>query len=371
MNGTAFQGNPPGRAHPPRFSQYFLLVLLIVSFLAFLRVIRIFLLQIVVAAVFATLFYPLYRWFDRLLGGRNGWASLVCCIVIFIGFLVPVVVISNLVAKQAVELYQNAEPRVVEFLKKDDASILGKIRELPVYRWLAAFPIDWRSSLRESLKTIGTATAYIINKTSRATITFVIDVFIVFFALFYFFRDGQSIISRLLYVIPLDRVYKERLIARFVAIAGATVKSTLVIGVIQGSIGAVTFSMFGIRTWLLWGVVMFFLSIIPVLGAWTVMVPAGIVLIIEGRLWPGIVIILISTFVIALIDNILRPILVGHGARMHDLLTFFTTLGGLAVFGVMGFIIGPMIAALFLTILDIYTLEFRESLDRPSGTPPV
>jgi predicted PurR-regulated permease PerM len=352
------------RWYAGRFSEYFLLILLVIAFVAFLRVIHIFLLLIVVAAVFATLFYPLYRWLQRRIH-RPGWSALACILILFVGFLIPVVLVANLVADQAVELYQTAEPRIIALLHKGNEGIPGKLRNTELFRWISAFNIDWQSSLSQGMRMMGTVTAKLINKTSLATFNFVIDVLVLFYIMFYFFRDGEEITRRIAYVIPMNAEYKKRMIARFVAIARATVKSTLVIGLIQGTVGAVLLASFGVSTWLLWGVVMGLLSIIPVVGAWTVLVPAGIIMIIDGRVWQGLVLIVVSTVVLSMIDNIVRPILVGRGARMHDLLTFCSTLGGLSLFGVMGFVIGPMIAALFLTVVDIYSVEFEGNLEKP------
>jgi predicted PurR-regulated permease PerM len=347
-----------GKKHANR---YFLLIMLGLAFLAFLFVIRIFVVQIVVAAVFATLFYPFYQWLLARLHHR-GWTALACCFALFLGLLLPVAVIADLFARQAIELYQIVEPQVRQFLQGGTPPFLEQIRSFRLFAWLEQSREYWQEPLSEGLRFAGGFAAQVINRTSRATLGLVIDTFIIFFTLFYFFRDGERIVERLKYVIPLDETSKEKIVERFGAISRATIRVTLIIGLIQGALGALLLLAFGVRTWVLWGVIMAVFAIIPVLGAWSVLVPFGIFEMASGHIWQGITIILVSTVVISTIDNLLRPRLVGRGAKMHDLLIFFSTLGGLAVFGFMGFIIGPLIAAIFVTLLDIYAFEFREQL---------
>jgi predicted PurR-regulated permease PerM len=137
---------------------------------------------------------------------------------------------------------------------------------------------------------------------------------------------------------------------------------TVVIGVTQGTLGALLLLFCGIKSWLMWGFVMIILAIIPLLGAWVVLIPTGIFQIILGNVAPGIVILAVSLLGISSIDNLIRPRLVGQGAKLHDLVIFFSSLGGIAVFGIMGFIVGPVIAALFVAVLDIYSKEFEQHL---------
>jgi predicted PurR-regulated permease PerM len=366
--------NVPTPPHQPHlgildeqtFSKYFLLILFVVSLLAFLRVIRIFILQIVLAAVFATLFYPLYAWFLKIFGNRRGISSFVSCLVILLGLLVPVIIISNLVILQGLELYHGAVPMVNDIMQRGGGGVLGRLQGTVVGQWIAALNLDWHAMITNGLKLLGENTARIISRTSQATVTAVIHMFIVLFAMFYFFRDGERILARVTTVIPLSGEYKNRLISRFTSISSATVKGTLFIAILQSFLGTITLWAFGTGTWLLWGVVMLVFALIPFVGTGAVLVPAGIIRIVTGDVWQGITIILISVLLISTIDNVLRPRLVGHQARMHDLLVFFSTLGGISVFGPTGFIMGPLIAAIFLTVLDIFSIEFQEHIEYPS-----
>jgi len=137
---------------------------------------------------------------------------------------------------------------------------------------------------------------------------------------------------------------------------------TLLVSLIKGILGGLTFWAFGIQGAVLWGVVMVFLSVLPIVGPWLVIYPTALILLFNRQVWQGIALFLIATFVIGLIDNLLEPIVIGRDSGMHELLVFFSMLGGIGLFGVMGFIVGPVVTALFLTLLEIYGKEFNQQL---------
>ncbi len=346
-----------------RVSRYVLVVLLILVTLAFVPIIRFFLVPVVLAATFATLFYPFYRSILSLFRGKKGISSLVCCLILLLGLLVPTYIMAHLVVSQAIDFYEVAQPQVKEFLREgQNSQIIQQIRRLPFVDWLQLSRIDWQSAIQEAARVAASVGTLVINKTSASIFGLIANFFIILFTMFYFFMDGEVLVKRLKYLSPLRSEYEEMIFSRFLLISRATVKGTLLIGLIQGSLGAFALMIFGIDTWLLWGFVMVLLSIIPMVGAWLVMIPTGIVQIVLGNVWQGIGIIAFSTIIVSNIDNLIRPRIVGRGAKMHDLMIFFSTLGGIGVFGIMGFIVGPAIAALFITIVDIYGEEFQAQL---------
>lgn len=348
------------------FSKYFLLVLFILSLIAFLTVVRVFIRDVVLAAVFVTLFYPLFQALLKLLKGRRGFAAFFSCVILLLCLLIPIVIISNLVILQGIDLYHNAVPRVNDLMSRGGADLLDRFHNTAFGQWIAATGIDLRTALSSGLQMLGANTAKIINKTSRMTIGIVVNMFIILFSMYYFFRDGGHMLKRVREVIPLSEEYKDLLVNRFISITSATIKGTLLIALLQSFMGTITLWAFGISTWLLWGVVMLVLALVPFVGTGAVLIPTGIVKIVAGDVWQGITIILLSVLVISTVDNILRPRLVGKHAGMHDLLVFFSTLGGISVFGPAGFIIGPLIAAIFLTVLEMFSIEFQEHIEYPS-----
>jgi len=349
-----------------KFSRtYLLLVLLLVSLL-FFNVIKIFLIPILLAAVFTSLFYPLYEKLLKAFRNQKSLSAIVCCVILLLGLIIPVYVVADLVYREAVNLYQSAVPTVKEIIEKGDEGLLGDIKNYPLFQRLELEKFDWQSSLQDVVKNAGNLIVQVLNKTWGGTfqaVGVITDLFITLFTMFYFFRDGDRLLQRIKYLSPLEDVYEEGLIYRFVSISRATVKGTLLIGIIQGTVGGLTLWLFGVESPILWAVVMVILSVIPLVGAWLVLYPAAIVQLILGNVWQGVGIIIVTVVVIANIDNLLRPRLVGRDAGMHDLMIFFSTLGGLSLFGIMGFIIGPVIAVFFLTILDIYSIEFKSTLD--------
>ncbi len=355
------------RLKAEKFSRYFLLVVLIGIGIVFFNMIKIFLIPTILAAVFVALFYPLYGWLLKVFRNNKSLSSLVCCFILLLGLITPVSIVANLVSGEAISLYQTVEQKVQEIIQKGDERVLKNIKE---YKWVKKLhlnEIDWQSSLQESAQAGAKLLATVINKASKGTFQVLANLFLTFFAMFYFFRDGDKLIQRLKYLSPLADKYKEELFIRFISVSRATIKGTVVVGLIKGFIGGLTFWIFGISSPILWGVVMAILSIIPMLGAWLVMYPAAVILLLLGHIWQGIALFLISTLIISSVDNILQPRLVGRSTGLHDLLIFFSTLGGISMFGVMGFIVGPIIAALFISILDVYGIEFKSQLDLAQG----
>lgn len=332
---------------------YFLIGTLGLLAILFYNIVKIFVVPIVVAIVFVSLFFPFYEWVLKKFNNRSGISAFFCCLVFLLGLLLPLLIVAGIVGNQAVELYQNTESIIQERVEAD-RDIVKNIQQIPVVHWVLSKQPNWKSWIQEGIKASGSVVVEVVNKTSRGIFNFITTVFIMLFSMFYFFRDGRQSIRWLRQISPLESHYEGELYSRFLVISRATVKGTLLIGLTQGVLGAITLLIFGIDTWLLWGAVMVILSVIPVVGAWIVMIPAAIVQLLQGNVWQGIGILMVSTLIVSSIDNLMRPRLIGHGAGIHDLLIFFTTIGGISVFGVLGFIIGPVIAALLKTLLDIY-----------------
>lgn len=347
------------------FHRNFLLTVLILAGILFFWIIKYFIVPMVVAGALATLFFPLFRWVSRRLGGHKGFSSLLTCLVILLVILIPAYVVGDLVVRQAVELYEAAQETVHQWTEEGDEGLIGRIRSSRIVRWIDLQDIEWGQILEQGTQSIGTAVAAGVNVMSKNLIGFFTNFLLIFFILFYFFRDGELMVERLKEISPMNEKYEHAIFQRFNQISKATVKGTILVGFTQGALGALTLWVTGVDTWVLWGVVMSLLSIIPMLGPYIVMVPAGVIQLLMGQYIQGIIILVMGTAIIGSVDNLMRPRVVGRGARMHDLVVFFTTLGGIAVFGVLGFIVGPVVAAIFMTILDIYTVEFQGELDLP------
>ncbi|TDI79639.1 MAG: AI-2E family transporter [Caldithrix sp.] len=355
--------NPLDKQRAAQFSRVYLLLLLLLTSILFFNLIKFFLVTILLAAVFTALFYPLYEKFLKIFRNNRSASAILCCLALLLGLMIPVYIIADLVSGEAIDLYKTAEPKISEIINKGDEGFLGTIKNYPIVKQFNLDTIDWQSSLQDIAKNLANIIGKVINKTFQGTFQVLTDLFITLFIMFYFFRDGDKLINRIKYLSPLDDRHEEVLMQRFISVSRATIKGTLLIGLAQGTLGGLTLWIFGVASPILWGAVMVILSIIPLVGGWLVLYPAAIIQLILGNTWQGIAIMIVAAVVISNVDTLLRPRLVGRDAGMHDLLIFFSTIGGISLFGIMGFIIGPVIAVFFLTILDIYSIEFGATLD--------
>jgi predicted PurR-regulated permease PerM len=346
-----------------RINQYAILAMLLLVTVAFIPVVKMFFVPVLVASSFTALFFPVYLWFLKVFRKNKAIAAFTTSLLLFLLLVIPVYIVIHLFTLQVLDLYKTAGPfltMLTEKISKNNLS--GFLHTLPYLSNFDLNTIDWSKLLNESVKTIASSGSAILNKTSAGILGLVINTFIMFFTMFYLFMDGREIVTRIKFLSPIRNDYEDLIFNRFLLISRATVAGTLLIGLVQGSLGAAALLIFGIKSWLLWGFIMIVLSIIPLVGPWLVLLPAGIIQIFLGNVWQGVGIILFSLIVVSNIDNVLRPRLVGQGAKLHDLIVFFSSLGGIAVFGVMGFIVGPVIASLFVSVLDIYSTEFKDQL---------
>jgi len=189
----------------------------------------------------------------------------------------------------------------------------------------------------------------------QITFEFVASVFIALYLAFFLIRDGELVVSAMRRAIPLTPAHQCALFGTFATVIRATVKGNLLVALIQGALGGLAFFVLGLPGALLWAVLMAFLSLLPAIGAGLVWLPVALYLLASGALWQSIALTAYGVLVIGLIDNLLRPLLVGKDTRMPDYVVMITTLGGMAVFGVNGFVVGPVVAAMFIALWQLYT----------------
>ncbi len=209
---------------------------------------------------------------------------------------------------------------------------------------------------------VGTFLVTSVAAASRGTAVFFFQLFVMLYAMFFFLVHGKEYLAKVLYYVPLASEAENRLVAKFVSVARATIKGTLVIGVVQGGLAGIAFWIVGIKGWAFWSVVMMILSIIPGIGTALVWVPAGIYLLALGHTGAAIGLGAWCAVIVGMVDNVMRPRLVGRDTQMSDLLVLLSTLGGLMLFGAAGIIIGPIVAALWVTVWEIYGEMFTEYL---------
>jgi predicted PurR-regulated permease PerM len=339
----------------------FLLILVLFISSIFLFMVRPFLMALLLAGIFSALAHPLYRRIARWLGGRQQAASAITLLLIVMVILLPLVGLLGVVTAQALKVGQSVTPWVQEQLASPDA----------VTQWLADLPfydkiVPYRDTIiQKAGELVGTLSRFLINGVQAATmgtVHFIFMLFVLLYSMFFFLVDGHKLLEKILYYIPLEDADERRMLNRFTSVSRATLKGTAVIGVLQGGLAGIAFAVAGIPSAVFWGTVMTVLSIIPGIGTALVWGPAAVVLVAQGHWGLAIGLVLFCGVVVGSIDNFLRPRLVGKDTEMHDLLILFSTLGGIAFFGFIGFVIGPIVAALFVTIWEIYGVVFQDVL---------
>jgi Predicted permease len=358
VNQESFEASKGKRRNVVNRAVLFVLVVAVLFILV--PMLKVFLTPLLLACTFAALFSPFYKVLLKFFRGNRGIASFSCCAIIVLGIVVPVYFLGYLVIHQLLALYQSIEPTVQSIARGENSGFFARLKENPILVRLTQLDINWQGAMLDILKTAGATMSKMVHKTSLGALEIIVSLFVTLFIMFYLFIDGETIIKKFRRLLPLRPVYQDMIITRFLMVSHATVLGTLMFAIIQGVLGAIVLFIFGVKTWLVWGVVMTALSFIPMLGAGTILIPAGIIKMATGHMWQGIVILVISLGVISMIDNTLRPRIVGRSARMHDLLIFFSTIGGLAMFGPVGAIMGPVIMAFFVSITEIYTMELDE-----------
>ncbi len=353
------------RLKAERMSRNFLLVVLIAIGYLFFDMVRMFLMPVFIAAIFAGLTYSWYEKLLHWLKGRRGLSSFLCCLIMIVLITGPIAFVVDLVRAEAMDFYNNNEERVQNFISRLNSGFIADLRENKIVKSLGIDlnleNFDYASYAKDAAKGLGSFLVGLLN-TTRQGFNILWQVVIMLFTMYYFYKDGHKLIAWAKYLSPLNDEHEDALIERFVSVSRATIKGTLLIGLTQGVLGALVLWISGFSSPVLWGVVMVALSIIPMVGAWGVLLPAGIFALFTGMIWQGIFIIA-ATVVIGNVDNFMRPRLVGRDTGMHDLVIFFSSIGGLVMFGLMGFILGPIVAVLFLTILEIYGVEFKSYLE--------
>lgn len=342
---------------------YFFLFLLIGISGLFFAMLWSYLLTIILAAISTGLFYPVYRRLLRRTGDRQTLSSILTILFILLIFGVPLATVLGLLSSEAVHLYNSVDGKLNE-LSKDADSWLHRfqILELPErFR-----EVEWQSRIADAAKTFSRLMYQSIASISKSAFRIGMLFFVYLFTMYYLFKDGPSFMNTVRELIPLKEEHTDLLVSKFTFTTMATIKGTLLIGTIQGVLAGLMFWILGVGAPVLWGVVMTILSIIPILGSGLVWGPAAVVKIVTGHVPSGIIMLVFGMLVIGTIDNLLRPRLVAREAMMHPLLVFLGIIGGISLFGISGFLIGPVISALFISIWDIYRDEFKEEME--SGT---
>lgn len=309
------------------------------------------------AVILAIIFAPLQRRLHQYLGDRRNLTALITLMVCLIVAVLPVILITGLLVQEGASLY-----RQIESGELDVGSFVGTTKELlpaSLEQQLQRFGLGDVDQIRERLASWALeGSQFLATKAfsfGQGTFQFLISFFLMLYLLFFLIRDGRDLVVRIRRALPLSDNQKRRLFSKFTRVVRATVKGNIVVAAIQGFLGGAIFAVLGIPAAALWGVLMAFLSLLPAVGAGLIWTPAALYFLMKGMVLQSVILTLYGILVIGLVDNILRPILVGRDTKMPDYLVLISTLGGLALFGLNGFVIGPLIAALFMSTWGLFT----------------
>ena len=345
------KGLTPAESLPVRRGM-FLFLLLVVSVM-FFGLIFGFLMACFWAAIFALLFKGVFIWLTGKLNGRRSLAAFITTLIILFSAVIPLGLLSIAVVNESKGLYRSIEQGNI-----DPSAILQRLEDqLPgIEAMLTKMGVDLDQVYQRANAAFTSAISSIGKSMWRYTqdaINFVIQFTLMLYLLYFLVRDGDKIVLAIRNALPMGNKIEELLFRKFGQVARATLKGTVIVATCQGTIGGVLFAILGIQGAVLWGVLMALLSLLPIGGSGIVWAPTAVIMFVQGHIADGIIIVVVGFLGIGLIDNLLRPILVSHDTKIPDYIVLLATLGGLAWFGLSGFIIGPVIAALFMICWEI------------------
>ena len=329
---------------------FFILLTFITCLLAY--ILEPFFFAIFWSVLIASVFSPFYKFINKKIVNPNLCAALTM-IGIVICLILPVALFVDLLIMEILDIYQSYNSYSSNWIETLSEA-LKTLSNKPIF---AGLNLDQDFFINKSQEAFKFITNYFFNHISeftQNTILVVIQFAVMLYSLFFFLRDGRKLVITLRENTPVENKHLDHFINKFLTTAKASLKFTFIIGGIQGFLGGLIFYITGIERALVWGVLMFALSIVPAIGCSLIWVPAGIILLLLGNIWQGVIILLFGALVISSVDNLLRPVLLGRDTQMHSLLIFLSTLGGIAAFGFSGFILGPVIASLFLAAWQLF-----------------
>lgn len=339
----------------------FVVFLILVSLL-FLSLIMPFFGAVFWAVALAIVFAPVQKFFLRHIKWRNlaTFCTLVCSALIVV---IPFLFIISSVVAECLKIYSSLSSGT-----SNPALYYDEIQKAypfvqDILSQLNLDPVLIKQKLSEfALRISGFVAQQAVN-IGQGTLSFVMHLAIMLYVAFYMMRDSSELVEKLHRALPLGHKREQLFFAKFTEVTRATIKGSLVVAIVQGTLGGLVFYFLGISSALLWGVVMTMFSLIPMVGAGIVWVPVCVYLFAVGETLHALILLFFGAVVIGLMDNILRPVLVGRDTKLPDYLILLSTLGGFSIYGMNGFVIGPLIAALFLASWEIFSIEFNTGDD--------
>ena len=334
----------------------------------FLTMIQQFIMALFLAGLFSALTRPLYLYLRDRMGHKPHLASLLTLLAMSVVVIIPAAMLIGVLIGQALDVSDLIRVWVRGVIENPNA-FLAHLRHLPFYDQVMAHRGLILDQAGQGATLISKLLVDWVSAATLKTVNFIFMTFVLLYSMFFLLMDGPRLIHLILYYLPLKTVDERLMLEKFTSVTRATLKGSLLIGLLQGGLAGAAFAVAGIGNAVFWGTVMAVLSIIPNVGAALVWIPAVILLILDGQVLTGVLLGLFCGLIVGSLDNVLRPILVGKDTKMHELMIFFSTLGGIFMFGISGIFIGPLIASLLISIWEIYGVEFADVLPAVDEIP--
>lgn len=352
----------------PNFAGYFLLAAIIVLFYFLFILFRPFFTILVFGVFFATIFYPIYKRIKDLFGGHERVASIVTCVITFLVIVLPLSLFSALLINEGVNAFNDIAQKLQsgffeQYFEWEEGNFLYDQFQaiIPSFEF-NNINLDLIGKISDAAQNLG---SFLINQLSnfvKNTLTFVISLIIFFLALYYFFKDGQRIVDKIVDLSPLPKKHDRAVFKKFKEVSLAMLFGIFFTAVIQGTLAGIGYAVVGIPNPVFWATATGVFSLVPLVGTAVIWVPASIILVVTGNLVGGIGLFLWGVLLVGTIDNFVRPYLIEGKAPVHPLMTFLAVLGGIMAFGLKGLIYGPLILNLLIAFLHIYEKEYAKVL---------
>ena len=355
----------PNPVNLPGLEDKTFLFLVVVVSVAFAWILWPFFGAVLWGTILAIVFAPLYLRLQKDFGQRRSLAAITTVTMVLLMVILPFLLIGGLLIQEALgvfEKFQSGELNFGRYFQQMLGALPAWITDL-----LQRFGVSDLGTAQDKLSPdLMAGSKFLAGKAvaiGQNTFDLAVNLCIVLYLLFFLLRDGDKLANRIKTAVPLHPDQRRRLFDMFTTVTRATVKGNVVTAIVQGALGGVIFWILNIHAPLLWAVVMAFLSLLPAVGTALIWLPVAIYLLLTGAIWQGVVLIAFGVLVIGLVDNLLRPILVGKDTKMPDYVVLISTLGGIAIFGLNGFVIGPLIAAMFMSVWEIFASSRVRSRD--------
>ncbi len=337
-----------------KYSRYVIIGAFIALLIVAAYIVKPYVIAILTSAVLAYIFYPVFRWLNRKLNNKLA-SALIVTIVILLIILVPLLLSANIITKEAYLIYISGKERLGGNILQDCDN------------YLCNFVKDWSTDVRVRYyfqEALQTSTSYVLDGISKLVLgipKLVINLFISVFVIFYLLKDGDVFLKKLKQIFKLHEKEHKTITTRLDGVMHAVVYGNIIVALIQGAIGGLSFWFFGVSSPLLWGIIMAILSFAPYVGTAMIWIPASLFFVLDGvsnnetvLIWKGLGIALVNLIAGGVADNILKPKIIGRRSSVHPALILIGIFGGISLFGIAGFIIGPVILALTATLIDLY-----------------